>query len=340
VNNFKKTILVVGGAGYIGRHTVVELYISGYEVIVLDNFCNSKRGVFEKIIPITGRETPFIEGDVRDKGTLDEIFLKNNIYAVIHFSGLKSISESLERPLEYYDNNVSGTTTLCLAMQKANVKKLIFSSSATVYGVPNEVPISELNKTGEQTNPYGRSKLIAENIMQDLAESDSDWSIALLRYFNPIGVHSLGLIGEEINPTTPPANLMPYIAGVAIGTYEHLDVYGGDYPTKDGTGVRDYIHVVDLAKGHVKALDYLDRSKGIGIWNMGTGKGYSVFEMVREFENISGIKIPFKIRPRRSGDVAECWSNPEKAKKELQWEANYTLNDMMRHTWDWIKESH
>ncbi len=337
MNSPKKMILVVGGAGYIGRHAIVELYASGYEVLVLDNFCNSNKGVFEKIIPITGREVPFIEGDVRDKSVLDKIFLENNIYAVIHFAGLKSVGESSEKPLEYYNNNVSGTITLCLAMQKANVKKLVFSSSATVYGVPNEVPISELDPTGKQTNPYGRSKLISENIMQDLVKSDSGWSIALLRYFNPIGAHPLGLIGEDLNEY--PANLMPYIAGVVTGVYEHLNIYGGDYPTKDGTGVRDYIHVVDLAKGHVKALDYFDRNKGVGVWNMGTGKGYSVLEIVKAFEDISGKKVPFKIKPRRPGDVAECWSSPEKAKRELQWEASYVLNDMMRDTWNWIKKS-
>ena len=270
MNILRKKILVVGGAGYIGRHTIVELCASGYEVLVLDNFCNSDKGIFEKIVPIIQREIDFIEGDVRDKYLLDKIFLENNIYAVIHFAGLKSVAESIENPLEYYDNNVSGVNTLCLSMQEANVKKLVFSSSATVYGVPNKVPISELDPTGNQTNPYGRSKLISENIMEDLVKSGKGWSIALLRYFNPIGAHPSGLIGEDFNKR--PANIMPYISGVVAGVYQYLNIYGNDYPTKDGTGVRDYIHVVDLAKGHVKVLDYFNTNKDIGIdiWNMGT----------------------------------------------------------------------
>jgi len=338
MNILRKKILVVGGAGYIGRHTIVELCASGYEVLVLDNFCNSDKGIFEKIVPIIQREIDFIEGDVRDKYLLDKIFLENNIYAVIHFAGLKSVAESIENPLEYYDNNVSGVNTLCLSMQEANVKKLVFSSSATVYGVPNKVPISELDPTGNQTNPYGRSKLISENIMEDLVKSGKGWSIALLRYFNPIGAHPSGLIGEDFNKR--PANIMPYISGVVAGVYQYLNIYGNDYPTKDGTGVRDYIHVVDLAKGHVKVLDYFNTNKDIGIdiWNMGTGKGYSVFEIVKAFEDISGKNIPFKIRSRRSGDVAECWSSPEKANKELEWKAVYSLSDMMRDTWNWINK--
>jgi UDP-glucose 4-epimerase len=334
-NDVKKQVLVVGGAGYIGSHTVVELYASGYEVLVLDNFDNSSKEVFKKITKITGKSVPFIEGDVRDKGTLDRLFLENNVYAVIHFAGLKSVGESSKIPLEYYDNNVSGTITLCLAMQKAGVKKIVFSSSATVYGVPNKIPIKETDPIGMQTNPYGRSKLIVEDIMQDLATSDPEWSIGLLRYFNPIGAHPSSLIGED--PNGMPANLMPYISRVAIGTYDYLNVFGDDYPTKDGTGVRDYIHVVDLAKGHIKALNYFDKNQGVGVWNLGTGTGYSVLEMVSAFENASGRKVPFKVQPRRSGDVAECWSNPEKAKRDLKWEASYTLDDMMRDTWNWIK---
>ncbi len=334
-SDVKKQVLVVGGAGYIGSHTIVELYASGYEVLVLDNFDNSSKEVFKKITKITGRVTPFIEGDVRDKNTLDKLFSENNIYAVIHFAGLKAVGESSEKPLEYYDNNVSGTITLCLAMQKANVKRIVFSSSATVYGIPNKIPIEESDPTGKQTNPYGYSKLMVEDIMRDLIKSDPEWSISLLRYFNPVGAHPSGLIGED--PNGIPANLMPYIARVAIGAYEYLNVFGDDYPTKDGTGVRDYIHVVDLAKGHIKALDYFDKNKGIDVWNLGTGKGYSVLEMVKAFENASGKKVPYKVQPRRSGDVAECWSNPKKAKRELQWEASFTLDDMMRDTWNWIK---
>ena len=332
----KKLVLVVGGAGYIGRHVIVELYASGYEVIVLDNFCNSNKDIFEKVVLITGKKPFFIEGDVRDRSVLDKLFKENNIHAVIHFAGLKSVGESSVRPLKYYDNNVSGTVTLCLAMQKANVKKLIFSSSATVYGIPRKVPIEESDPIGKQTNPYGQSKLISENIMHDLIKSDLEWSIGMLRYFNPVGVHPLGLIGEDFNGK--PANLMPYMTGVAVGVYEHLNIFGGDYPTVDGTGVRDYIHVVDLAKGHIKALEYFDMNKGIGVWNIGTGKGYSVLEMVKKFEDVSGINIPYKIQPRRHGDVAECWSSPKKAKIDLKWEANYTLHDMMKDTWDWIKK--
>ena len=330
MNSPKKMILVVGGAGYIGRHAIVELYASGYEVLVLDNFCNSNKGVFEKIIPITGREVPFIEGDVRDKSVLDKIFLENNIYAVIHFAGLKSVGESSEKPLEYYNNNVSGTITLCLAMQKANVKKLVFSSSATVYGVPNEVPISELDPTGKQTNPYGRSKLISENIMQDLVKSDSGWSIALLRYFNPIGAHPLGLIGEDLNEY--PANLMPYITGVVTGVYEHLNIYGDDYPTKDGTGVRDYIHVVDVAKANLSSIEYIVKNNMETplTLNISSGKPTSVFEVMHGFEGIVGNKIKYDIMPRRSSDIGCSYSDNSLAKDVIKWEPKSNLDDIFK----------
>jgi UDP-glucose 4-epimerase len=334
-NNKEKLVLVVGGAGYIGSHTVVELYSSGYKVLVLDNFDNSSKDIFKKIEIITNKKVPFIEGDVRDSQLLKKIFAENDIYAVVHFAGLKSVGESSDIPLEYYDNNVTGTITLCLAMQKAKVKRIIFSSSATVYGVPENIPIDESEPTGEQTNPYGYSKLIVEDILKDLYRADSQWSIALLRYFNPVGAHSSGLINE--NPNGIPANLMPYIARVATGEYKSLNVFGDDYPTKDGTGVRDYIHVVDLAKGHIKALDYFNNNTGVGIWNLGTGIGYSVLEMIKAFEQVSGEKIPYVVKERRKGDIAECWSNPSKAKKELSWSAIHTLDDMMRDTWNGIK---
>ncbi|MEB2328613.1 MAG: UDP-glucose 4-epimerase GalE [Pseudomonas sp.] len=326
-------ILVTGGAGYIGSHTTLALLEAGYEVVVLDNLCNSSAESLHRVERICGKAPIFVQGDIRDRALLDEIFANYRIEAVLHFAGLKAVGESVREPLSYYENNVAGSITLCQAMAAAGVFRLVFSSSATVYGEPAQMPISEDCPTGIPTNPYGRSKLMVEDVLRDLAVADSRWSIALLRYFNPVGAHESGLIGED--PNGIPNNLLPYVAQVAIGKLKELAVFGNDYPTVDGTGVRDYIHVVDLADGHLKALQRISSQPGLNVWNLGTGKGYSVLEMVQAFEQVSGRPVPYRIANRRSGDIAECWANPHKAEHELGWKAGRDLQMMMEDAWRW-----
>ena len=331
-------ILVTGVTGYIGSHTCVELLNNNYEVIGLDNFSNSKKDVLDKITQITGKEIKFYEGNMLDRNILSTIFVENDIDAVIDFAAYKAVGESVSKPVEYYINNVSSVLTLLSVMKEHNCKKIVFSSSATVYGTPKEVPITEEAKTGGTTNPYGTSKLMVEQILKDLYNSDDTWDICILRYFNPIGAHSSGLIGEE--PNGIPANLMPYISKVASGKLECLSVFGNDYDTKDGTGVRDYIHVVDLANGHIKALEKLTKEKkGLYIYNLGTGVGYSVLDIINAFEKANGIKINYKIVDRRPGDIAECYSNPTKAKEELGFVCTKTLEDMMKDSWNFEKNN-
>lgn len=325
-------ILVTGGAGYIGSHTCVELLNADYEIIVVDNLDNSKPEALKRVNELTGKEFKFYETDVLDREGLDKVFAENKIEAVIHFAGLKAVGESVALPLKYYHNNITGTLILCEVMNKYNVKNLVFSSSATVYGMPEEVPISEDFPLGA-TNPYGRTKLMIEEILRDLYVSDPDWSIALLRYFNPIGAHESGRIGED--PNGIPNNLMPFITQVAVGKLQELKVFGDDYPTVDGTGVRDYIHVVDLAKGHLKALEKIVTNKGAEAYNLGTGCGYSVLEVVKAFEKASGKTIPYAIVDRRPGDIAECYANPEKAKQELGWSAEKGIEEMCADSWRW-----
>lgn len=326
------SILVTGGAGYIGSHTCVELLNEGYEVVVIDNLCNSSKESLTRVEQITGKQVKFYEADIRDKDALDRIFLDEDIEAVIHFAGLKAVGESVAKPLEYYFNNITGTLVLCDIMRKHNVKNMVFSSSATVYGIPKSVPMDETFPTGA-TNPYGRTKLMLEEIFKDLYVSDNDWNIILLRYFNPIGAHKSGRIGE--NPNGIPNNLMPYITQVAVGRLKCLGVFGNDYPTPDGTGVRDYIHVVDLASGHVKAIEKISTNPGLKVYNLGTGKGYSVLDIVKNFEKASGVKIPYEIKPRRAGDIAECYADASKAKEELGWEAKYGILEMCEDSWRW-----
>ena len=328
-------VLVTGGLGYIGSHTCVELLQENYEVVVLDNLSNSKEEVKDKIKEITGKEVKFYLGDMIDEQLLDQIFATEKIDAVIDFAAYKAVGESVQKPIEYYTNNVSTVLVLLKTMMKHNVKKIVFSSSATVYGDPERVPIKEEDKIGGTTNPYGTSKLFVEQILKDLYKSDNDWDIAILRYFNPIGAHPTGLIGEE--PNGIPANLMPYIAKVASEELECLSVFGNDYPTKDGTGVRDYIHVVDLAKGHIKALEKLEKEqKGLYIYNLGTGTGYSVLDIVNAFQKVNNVKVNYKIAPRRPGDIAECYSDPTKAKEELNWTATLTIEDMCKDAYNFI----
>ena len=329
-------ILVTGGAGYIGSHTAVELLKEGRDVVIIDNFVNSKPDVLEKIKEITKKDFKFYEIDYLDRIALEKVFQENNIEAVMNFAGYKAVGESVQKPLEYYENNISGAVVLLETMKKYNVKKFIFSSSATVYGEPERIPITEECKTGGTTNPYGTTKLFIEQILQDLYKSDNSWDIAILRYFNPVGAHESGLIGEE--PQGIPNNLMPYIVRVASGQLEQLSVFGNDYETPDGTGVRDYIHVVDLAKGHIKALEKLERENtGIYTYNLGTGTGYSVLDMVKAFEEATGKTVKYKIVERRAGDIAICYSNPEKACKELGWKATKTLKDMCQDSWRYIQ---
>ena len=329
-------ILVTGGAGYIGSHTAVELLKEGRDVVIIDNFVNSKPDVLEKIKEITKKDFKFYEIDYLDRIALEKVFQENNIEAVMNFAGYKAVGESVQKPLEYYENNISGAVVLLETMKKYNVKKFIFSSSATVYGEPERIPITEECKTGGTTNPYGTTKLFIEQILQDLYKSDNSWDIAILRYFNPVGAHESGLIGEE--PQGIPNNLMPYIVRVASGQLEQLSVFGNDYETPDGTGVRDYIHVVDLAKGHIKALEKLERENtGIYTYNLGTGTGYSVLDMVKAFEEATGKNVKYKIVERRAGDIAICYSNPEKACKELSWKATKTLKDMCQDSWRYIQ---
>ena len=327
-------VLLPGGAGYIGSHTAVELLNAGKEIVLIDNFSNSKAQVLENIKKITGKDFKFYEMDYRDKEKLEKVFSENNIEAVLNFAGYKAVGESVQKPLEYYDNNINGALALLEVMKKHDVKKFIFSSSATVYGDPEIIPITEECKTGGTTNPYGTTKLFIEQILKDTYASDNTWDICILRYFNPVGAHESGLIGEE--PQGIPNNLMPYIVRVAAGILPQLSVFGDDYNTPDGTGVRDYIHVVDLAKGHVLALNKLEKeNKGLFIYNLGTGTGYSVLDMVRAFEKSTGKDVPYIIAPRRSGDIATCYADPRKAREELGWEATRTLEDMCRDSWRW-----
>ncbi len=331
-------ILVTGGNGYIGSHTCVELLNNGYEVVILDNFSNSKRENLSKIKQITGKDFTFYEGNMIDESILDKIFTENKIDAVIDFAAYKAVGESVEKPVEYYTNNVSTVLVLLSAMKKYNVKKLVFSSSATVYGDPEVLPITEDCKTGNTTNPYGTSKLFVEQILKDLYKSDNTFDIAILRYFNPIGAHSSGLIGEE--PNGIPTNLLPYVSKVASGKLECLSVFGNDYDTKDGTGVRDYIHVVDLAIGHIKALEKLNKEgRGLFIYNLATGTGYSVLDIINTFEKVNNVKVNYKIVNRRPGDIAACYSDPTKAKEELGFVATKTLEDMCRDLWNYEKNN-
>lgn len=326
-------ILATGGAGYIGSHTVLELLQAGHRVVVLDNFCTSSPTALQRVAQITGQAPLLIEGDLRDRDQLDRLFAEYSIDAVLHFAGLKAVADSVQNSLEYYANNVGGSLALLQAMAKAGVWRLVFSSSATVYGEPAHIPISEDCPTGKPTNPYGRSKLMVEEILRDVANADPRWAIALLRYFNPIGAHDSGLIGED--PQGIPNNLLPCIQRVAAGKTGSLSVYGSDYPTRDGTCIRDYLHVMDLADGHLKALDFIHDHPGIYTWNLGTGTGYTVLEMVRAFEKATGQHISIEVVARRAGDIAECWADPNKAAQELGWKAERGIEVMMRDAWRW-----
>ena len=331
-------ILVTGCAGYIGSHTVVELLNKNHEVVGLDNFSNSKKETLEKIKKITDKDIKFYEGNMLDENLLNKIFKENKIDAVIDFAAYKAVGDSVKKPVEYYINNVSSVLTLLKVMKENNVKTIVFSSSATVYGSPKELPIKETSETGNTTNPYGTSKLFVEKILKDLYVSDNTWNICILRYFNPIGAHKSGLIGED--PNGIPANLLPYITKVAKKELKQLKIFGNDYNTKDGTGVRDYIHIVDLAIGHLKALEKLEKdNQGMHIYNLGTGKGYSVLEIVKTFEKVNNIKIPYEIVERREGDIDECYSDPSKAEKELNFKAKYTLEDMVKDAWNYEKNN-
>ena len=325
-------ILVTGGAGYIGSHTIVLLIEAGYEVVIFDNFCNSSREAVRRVEKIVGQEIPTMEGDVRNREDLHNVFNTHKIDAVIHFAGLKAVGESVEQPLRYYDNNVHGTTVLCEVMAAHDCRSIVFSSSATVYGDPHTTPILESFPLSA-TNPYGRSKLFVEEILRDLYISDNAWKVVLLRYFNPVGAHSSGTIGED--PNGIPNNLMPFIAQTAVGKRDSLSVFGNDYNTHDGTGVRDYIHVMDLADGHVKALDKIKDFTEVMTINLGTGTGYSVLDMVNAFEKASGQKVPYRIAPRRAGDIATCYADPGYAKEILGWEAKRSIKEMCEDTWKW-----
>ena len=326
-------ILVTGGAGYIGSHTCVELLQSGYEVVVIDNLINSNAESLKRVEKITGKSILFYQGDVRDESLLKRIFEENEIGCVIHSAGLKAVGESVSQPWTYYDNNLNSTLTLTKVMQQAGMKNIIFSSSATVYTADNEMPLREDSRTGNCTNPYGWTKFMTEQILSGIAHADPEWSIALLRYFNPIGAHESGTIGED--PRGIPNNLMPYITQVAIGRREYLSIYGNDYDTTDGTGVRDYIHVVDLAKGHVAAVNYVLQHRGCEAFNLGTGCGISVLDMVHAFNDANGLNIPYKIAERRPGDIATCYADPTKSEQALGWKAEKNLQDMVRDSWNW-----
>jgi len=328
----KKSILVTGGTGFIGSHTCVALFDAGYDVVVLDNLCNSDQAVIGRIRQICGREPVFVEGDIRDAELLDGLFAEHAISAVLHFAGLKAVGESVNKPQEYYDNNVVGTSVLLAAMKRAAVKTVVFSSSATVYGEPASVPITE-DFPRSATNPYGDNKLQIENLLAELYETEPDWRVARLRYFNPVGAHKSGLIGET--PSGVPDNLMPFITQAAAGLRDELSVFGDDYDTPDGTGVRDYIHVVDLANGHVAALDYLYTHQELLTVNLGTGHGVSVLEMIKTFETVNNCKVPYRITARRPGDIAKCWADTIKANQLLNWTATHTLEDMCRDAWRW-----
>lgn len=330
-------ILLPGGAGFIGSHTAVELLNKGRDIVIIDNFSNSKPEVLDAIKKITGKDFKFYEMDYLDRESLEKVFKENKIDAVMNFAGYKAVGESVQKPIEYYTNNISGALVLLDTMRKYGCKKFIFSSSATVYGEPDKMPITEDMPTGGTTNPYGTTKLFIEQILKDIYKSDNTWDICILRYFNPVGAHESGLIGEE--PKGIPNNLMPYVARVAAGTLKELSVFGNDYPTPDGTGVRDYIHVVDLAKGHIKALEKIEKeNEGLFIYNLGTGKGVSVLDMVKGFEKATGKKVPYKIAPRRAGDIAMCYADPTKAEKELGWKAEKDIDDMCKDSWNYIEK--
>ncbi|EKO3512539.1 UDP-glucose 4-epimerase GalE [Vibrio fluvialis] len=326
-------VLITGGMGYIGSHTCVQMIAAGMTPIMVDNLCNAKAEVLNRIEALTGVRPAFYQGDIRDEAFLDSVFAKHDVQAVIHFAGLKAVGESVSKPIEYYDNNVNGTLVLVRSMRKAGVKSLVFSSSATVYGDPQIVPITETSPTGATTNPYGRSKYMVEQCLADLVVAEPEWSITLLRYFNPVGAHPSGTMGED--PQGIPNNLMPFIAQVAVGRLEKLAVFGNDYATPDGTGVRDYIHVMDLADGHIAALQAVGTQAGLHIYNLGTGKGSSVLDMVNAFSQACGKAVPYEICPRRPGDIAECWASTEKAQRELGWQAKLSLADMTADTWRW-----
>ena len=332
-----QNILVTGGAGYIGSHTVVELLERGYGVVVVDNLSNSSEESLRRVQKITGKEVKFYNADIRDRAVMERIFSENTFDAVIHFAGLKAVGESVQNPIEYYDNNLYGTLVLLETMKAHGVKKLVFSSSATVYGTPEHLPLTEESPIGGTTNPYGTSKYFQEIMLTDLWKADKEWNVILLRYFNPVGAHASGLIGED--PKGIPNNLMPYITQVAIGKLECLGVFGNDYDTPDGTGVRDYIHVVDLAKGHVKALKKLEDNSGLSIYNLGTGNGYSVLDMVKAFSKACGKEIPYQIKPRRAGDIAICYCDATKAKEELHWTAERGLDEMCEDSWRWQSDN-
>ncbi len=330
-------VLITGGAGFIGSHTCVEMLEAGEEIVVLDNFSNSSAVSCDRVRKITGKDFPLVECDIRDTEGLRKVFASYPIESVIHFAGLKAVGESVRKPIEYYDNNIGGTVKLLEVMRDAGVKTIVFSSSATVYGAHNAVPFKEDMVTGGTTNPYGTTKYFIEQILRDVTVSDPEWSVSLLRYFNPIGAHESGLIGEA--PNGIPNNLMPYVAQVAVGKREKLSVFGNDYPTPDGTGVRDYIHVVDLAKGHLAAIRRARQVKGCEVYNLGTGNGVSVLELVHAFEKASGVKIPYEIAPRRPGDIAECYADASKAKEVLGWVAEKNIEDCCRDTWRWQKNN-
>ena len=327
-------ILVTGGAGFIGSHTVIELIAAGHQPVVVDNLCNSSREAIRRAGGIAGTEIPFYEADIRDRAALEAVCKAAGPFdACIHFAGLKAVGESVEKPWEYYENNIGGTLVLIDVLRRFGCKNLIFSSSATVYGDPAEIPITEACPKGHCTNPYGQTKSMLEEIFRDIQKADPEWNVVLLRYFNPVGAHPSGRIGED--PRGIPNNLMPYITQVAVGKRKELSVFGNDYPTPDGTGIRDYIHVVDLAAGHVAALQAIERKCGCAVYNLGTGHGYSVLDVVKAFEKASGVTIPYRIAPRRPGDIAECWSDPSKAARELGWKARFGLSEMCRDSWNW-----
>ena len=331
-------ILVTGGAGFIGSHTLIELYKAGHTALVVDNLSNSNREALRRVSELIGvPEIPFVQADIRDRASLEKVFECNRFDACIHFAGLKAVGESVEKPLEYYENNMNGTFVLLDVMRRNGCKNIIFSSSATVYGNPAIIPITEACPKGQCTNPYGQTKSMLEQVMIDLQKADPEWNVVLLRYFNPIGAHASGRIGED--PSGIPNNLMPYITQVAIGKRECLGVFGNDYPTPDGTGVRDYIHVVDLASAHVSALQAITRKTGLAIYNIGTGHGYSVLEVVKAFIRVNGVDIPYQIKPRRAGDIATCYCDPAKAAKELGWKAQFGLDEMCRDSWNWQKNN-
>lgn len=330
-------VLVTGGAGYIGSHTCIELIKSGYEVVVIDNMCNSNPKCLERVEKLAGQRIPFYQGDVRDEALLQRIFAEHEITAVIHFAGLKAVGESVGQPWRYYDNNLCSTLVLTKVMAQVGVKRIIFSSSATVYSSDNQMPLGEDSRTGGCTNPYGWTKYMTEQILADMAKADPTWSVCLLRYFNPIGAHESGTIGED--PRGIPNNLMPFITQVAVGRREKLSIYGSDYPTHDGTGVRDYIHVVDLARGHVAAARYSREHSGCEVFNLGTGIGYSVLDMVKAFEEVNQVPVPYQLVERRPGDVAVCYADPGKSARKLGWKAEKNLKDMCRDSWNWQKNN-